>query len=1542
MKSFRLTVIAALTLSALSTLAAPWNFPARKGVEFRNIPDWGKAGFTLEVWAKPAADDCGYAVLMRGSFGYPNIRKAKNIDCYLVNSGKKNSAGRVYTALAPGKYHYYVLTGDPEKSIAYRDGKLMRTNKVSGIPVYNAKNTLHIGHSLGWANNFKGEVAVVRIHNRALTAAEIKNNYAALQNDQALPQDKSLIFNEDRRELANSASAAEPAAAPEAGELTLSGVEKAPAPDNAWTFPAKKAVKFNNIPNWGNEGFALEVYCQPDKLPGGYAVLMRGSFGFPNFYGAKNIDCYLINNVSSKNAAGRVYTALTPGKYHYYVLTGDPEKSIAYRDGKALRTNNESGIPKYDPNGVLNIGNSLGWNKNFTGKIALVRIHKKMLSAEAIRQNWQALQNNQPLANTESVIFAQDRRVTGNFYKFTPEKSAQVKRVPANTQISLLLKPEKLLDSNILSWGKLNISSTAQGDIIVKYGQDSFTVKSLLSANSTVTLAFAWNGTEAGLFADGKAVGKLIKTTSPGGSADLTLGGNFAGIIGKIMVKKNEIMPPTIGKMVSCQLDNRSADKVAYPRSRHLSGKVETIKPLVTFDDLTNWQMSYTSGAVKPVITRSKEEPLWSDYVLRTEFAKGDYPSKDAKVVLTPPEPIKVTEDFDTVAIWRFATAYGQPRPALSYSIQYKDAAGKLHCTGNMGGMLENGWGIHMKPLKNMVKAPAEIVSITFSGFNEDRRVTYFDSLHVYKRPDGPLEDCRVLSYKKLGVPTREETILPTAGEPAQVTLSADKNSWQFTSVSASGKKLLFKVEPKTGTLSDISADYNGQSFKPMNGGGFYWALDNVYPVKSDSLLAPNSSRVKARLQKSQVNGKKLTLEWLYTIDGQTTYPASWTLEVIDNTLIVDLKSPSAMVGEFKFGAITGISGKVIEIPYLNLGRWIHPSNPPGIFAGENIYISSFVDWYNSDASGLFGESSSTPGGKFVLNLVTADHRWVADPNAGDPSRIVRDVSVINGGSYYWPKTDGKRNPARDRIMVTISDNIAAVLPNIPNPRREYLATTAEEVWATRMWYCKLPYMSYFDEEFAQWQEAKDYGMEKLNVRLHGNINRMYHPRRDGGPSTFIKSFTEPQIGGDAKLAEFFERMRKLDYRIGIYTDHMLLNPVARDAWDPDMLNLDSNGNWLYSSGNCKQTKMSRMVDLQKKFNALYKDMFKPTCAYLDQITCPPCWRYTDYDARTPDAGKFSAAYRVMVESLRAEEADFGPVLSEGKTQMFFAGLCDSYAQPQRMYMNVIPDFNLRKLHTMSNDCGYELGWINYKGAKGGEPQKWSYKLLAYQYAYGNTGHIFGNYHGAPLSPLPDYFIRSYFLVQPAQKYYALTPVKSILYNVNGLLKPLESAVAADTLDRNQVKIVYANGLEVAVNLNDKENFTVTLHGKEYVLPPEGFAAYLPGKLEAYSALNKAGKRSDLMQEGNLIYCAGITELEQIQSQYDYTLRTFGKTLELTPAPFKKPETVTLKLPFDGKAAVTGIDRQGKQLTQQIITADNGKLQLPVDGKVFRYVIKKH
>ncbi|MBE6380378.1 MAG: LamG domain-containing protein [Lentisphaerae bacterium] len=1325
-----------------------------------------------------------------------------------------------------------------------------------------------------------------------------------------------------------------------AEELTLSGAPNAAAPDNAWSFPAPKgSIKVSNIPDWGKDGFTLEVWCQPASNNCGYAVLMPYSIGFPNFNNEKFVFRYTINQ-AGKTVSSRIFWNTQPGEYAYFAYTGDAQSGLSYVNGKLLRTDKGNGIPQYNAKNVLHIGYNGNWSKPFQGRIGVVRLHKRVLTADEIKNNYQALQKNRPLTAGDAVIYAEDRRITGDFQKLDNSTRASAGQVATDGMVQFTVMPEKLTDGTLLQWGDfLTLSTRVDGSVIIKFGREKFTVPQVLRQEVTTTLTFVNSSKGSALFADGQFTGKLFKNVQLPATADLTFGGGFTGTIGKVSQEKNTLLPDDIGQTVTVTLDNKNVDKIIYPPNRHQKNHKEMFPSLIDFDDLTGWTMTYTNGAVKPVITRSKEKTMFSDYVLRAEFNQGDFPGNDAFVKIAPPQPIKINEPFDTLAIWKFAPGLTKPYPELRYSIQLRDADGKIHSIG-MARFLEPGWGIHMTPLQEVIKTPAEIVSITFTGFNQKQTVAYFDSLHTYMKPVNALPDARVPSWEEIGLPTRPETILPTATEKGTVTLKATGSAeWQFESVTPSGKKLIYTIKPASGALSDITASYNGKTFKPMDGGGFYWAENNIYPVRARFLIPPTSARVQAKLNKAEIKGKTLYLDWTYTIDKRHHYQASWQLDVIDNTLIADLKA-DPMVGEFKFGAITGISGKVVQVPYLVWGSWAHRSDPPGIFAADDVYVSAYIDWYNSDASGLFGQSSSTPGGKWFLNPATSDHRWMPDPDVKDPTNVIRDVSIINGGSYYWPTTAGKRNPARERIMVTVSDNLAAILPNIPNYKHKYLEETINDVWCTRMWYVnKMPDLDHFDREYEMWEAFKAYGADEINIRLHGDVSRQYVPHRDGGPSTFIEELVDPDLGGDAKLAELFSKMQKLGFRTGIYTDHMLLN-VFSPAWDLNNLNLDSNGYWIYSSGNTKQTKISRMVALQKKYNAIYRRKFAPNCAYLDQITCPPCWRYTDYDARTPDAAKFSAPFRVFVESLRTEEADFGPVLSEGRTQIFWAGLCDSYAQPQHGDLNLLPDFNLRKIHTLTNDCGYDLNLVA-KSARRSGIEQYCYELLAYEYAYGSTGHLIGNYSGEPFKELPPALLRSYFLIQPAQKHYAQVPIKDIFYNVNGKLDTVEAAIKHGTLATNQIKLVYENGLEVAVNQNKTENFAVTLNGKKYLLPPRGFAACLPGKVEAFSVLNSAGERSDLMREGNLIYAVNPQDIDEIKAKHDYALRYKGQIIELTPTPFVAAETVSIKVPFAGTAQVDTFDRKGNKLGSFTAAVKDGRIELNVDGKAFRYNISK-
>lgn len=1351
-----------------------------------------------------------------------------------------------------------------------------------------------------------------------------------------------------------------------------------------YELPGNKAIKDLRltIPSWGDRGFALELWICPADDNCGYAVLKRGAFGFPAFSGNGIVGLYLVTS-EDKPWTPQFKNACEAGKWQHFVLSGGKDFVQIFRNGELITSASRPGIPVASPDPML-IGWSAGWGSNYNGKIGLIRIYKQPLNAEAVKRNFVMLDQKGWLPANPEMIYEFSKVVphvalsfdgTNSFVIASELKSGLAEAITA----SVYLRPEQpeknpmpILDIPGIIELYFSDKGAVVAEIITSTGRYSAKSNVPVGGNKWEwqKIAASWNGIILQIFVDGEpagqgvyAPGKISVDKSPVFiGTDHQKRAFYRGQIAEVRISSSSFST-NIGQTVTKILNNDSIDKFTRAKSRHIVGKPEKDKPLVDFEDLTGWTVTYTAGTVEPIITRSQEEPLWGDYVLRAEFRAGLIKQPDAIVVLAPPKPVKITNDFDAVNIWRMATRYdGKNRPTINYSIQFRDATGKLHSTGNMGGFLELGWGLHHVPLTETIKAPAEFVSITFAGFNEINRVSYFDSLRFYTSSKAPIADAYVPSFKELGLPTRPETILPEAGSPAVVKLAESKNAWRFTSANKAGKTLIFDIKPAKGTLDDITATYHGKTFAPLANGGFYWA-------DGEGMLAPNSPEVKAKFLGGKTDGNKLTLNWEYTVRNDAPVKSTWAFEVINNSLVVDLATDSGAVAEFKFGAVSQLTGKVIEVPYLNLGNWIHPSDPPGIFAGDGVYVSAFIDWYNTDCSGMFGESSSTPGGHYELNASTADHRWVPDTNTSgvDNNTVVRDYSVINGGSYYWAKTDGKRNPVRERFFVTVDDHFDEVLPSIPNPPYKHLQNTVNDVWVTRMWYApSVPMLNYFDREFAQWQQCKAYGMDKLNVRLHPNINRIYYPRPNGDPATFIKDFVEPGIGGKAKCREFFKNMQKLGYRIGHYNNYMLLSPLSYEAWDEDSLNLDSSRHWLYSSGNHKQTKISRMVALQKKYNKLLSDTYHPNCAYLDQITCPPYCRYTDYDARTPDAGKCSAVFRVFVESLRQEERDFGPVLSEGKTQLFFAGLCDSYAQPQRMEMNLLPNFNLNKLHMLSNDAGYDLG-VFYQ-----THLNLHYEALCYEYAYGNIAHLSGTYGNAPFETnTPTGLLKSYFLIQPMQKYYALTPIKTIEYNINGKLASIEEAIKADALAENQVKLTYANGFEAAVNMNKTKNFEVTLNGKRYTLPPAGFVAVMPKIGEAYSALIN-GKRTDFLSVPGFTYADGIGQaLTQgpITAMHPYTLKADGEALKLIPTPFEAAETITIDLNsfaslkgadkvkrwavveflFGGFASLKGadkvklssFDKADKPLATQELTVTNGKLALPVDGKAFAYRITR-
>ena len=430
-----------------------------------------------------------------------------------------------------------------------------------------------------------------------------------------------------------------------------------------------------------------------------------------------------------------------------------------------------------------------------------------------------------------------------------------------------------------------------------------------------------------------------------------------------------------------------------------------------------------------------------------------------------------------------------------------------------------------------------------------------------------------------------------------------------------------------------------------------------------------------------------------------------------------------------------------------------------------------------------------------------------------------------------------------------------------------------------------------------------------------------------------------PDIGGDEAAAEYFRKATdNLGYRMGLYSNYTLLSSVGSGETTLDRMTLNSDCDTRYGSGGSKMCKYAYMLDIQRRVNAELKRKFKLTCTYPDQYTCRAPWAFTDSDVRVPEAGKFSPALRVLAKSLIIERQDFAVPLSEGIMQWPLAGFCDSYAQNGSPDDPLFPEFQLRKIQPLSNDCGQHLR-LTFSGDK-----KQIDRYMALSFGNGTIGHLFGAVGGSAKRRMavPQETLKSYYLFKQTQKHYAGVPVKSIEYHLDGKLLTAAEIIAAKAVNNNQLKIVYSNGMEVYVNANAKKDYTFKVDSKTVTLPPYGYYLSLPGKVETAS-IWKDGHRADYSFGDEYIYVNGngvATSFGAVKCANAYALLFENNAVEIIPVPFAKAETILIdlsKLPIKSAKKLVTLDVNGNEIKSMPVSGN--KLEIKVDGKAFSYKI---
>ena len=147
--------------------------------------DFGTGGFTLEVWAKISYENTGSSY--NGILGLGNsLTVAATAYIYTRSAGPRffinGTSFTIATTLDEGNWHHLVVTRTDAGAIqTYYDGAEGEDSGTEASTMTNAL-TKFIGRDANTTRYYQDSIAQPRIYNRALTAAEVLQNYNSGKN----------------------------------------------------------------------------------------------------------------------------------------------------------------------------------------------------------------------------------------------------------------------------------------------------------------------------------------------------------------------------------------------------------------------------------------------------------------------------------------------------------------------------------------------------------------------------------------------------------------------------------------------------------------------------------------------------------------------------------------------------------------------------------------------------------------------------------------------------------------------------------------------------------------------------------------------------------------------------------------------------------------------------------------------------------------------------------------------------------------------------------------------------------------------------------------------------------------------------------------------------------------------------------------------------------------------------------------------------------------------------------------------------------------
>ncbi|MBC7326949.1 LamG domain-containing protein [bacterium] len=940
------------------------------------------------------------------------------------------------------------------------------------------------------------------------------------------------------------------------------------------------------------------------------------------------------------------------------------------------------------------------------------------------------------------------------------------------------------------------------------------------------------------------------------------------------------------------------------------ANRQEERKPLVDFENLEGWKVECYDGA-NVEVRRSREQQMWGDYVCKVSFSGK---SADSRFIIKPPKPIPIEGDFDCINLWIYGNNWGwepldKNNPRVEIDIHFVDSAGKPFRIYFWNVMWKEWFLAHRRIDESILKQisfPCSFTGIEVRGCsNEVFSTIYFDSLYFYKEELKPLSfaprpkrNIEPRPGQNLGTntgpgvlpfPTRKETILPTNYETSFETKAYQSGDNEFT-FEYSGKdgNLKYVYKPSDGTFGEIEVFFNGKRIcRPMREGG----------IKFED---------KKETERMEFRSADLS-DGILTVHFSSQYgDVQYRLWLWQKSLVIETTCLGGKASELSLGYADELQGnpELIRVPYLELAR------PSVLLIRDKtpLFISCWIDWYNSNASELYFDS------------------WKKENSAR-----------FAGGTKYIPKTDGQRNDLFERIFLTVSPLFEETLPTIANPPSPVGKLAGEHLYHMG-WLKEVTSKEGFDEEHELCKrELWSYGIRKLMKLSHETT------WRDAGESFTLRTKAGPRKGGDEALKEYTKKQQSLGWLYGYYSNYTDFAPV-NEHWNEDFVSRLPNNEWRPAWPRCYNLKPAKAVEFDAQLAKIVKQKFGIDCSYTDVHTCVPPWGYCDYDARVPGAGTFAATFYAYGELLLNDQLTYGPTFSEGTWHYMYAGLVTgNYAQcPNYDFFNepLNVTFDLLKLHPL--ECDIDMGHSPFWGQGFEEKEDARYpdenldRLIGATIAYGHIGLLTGRNAKENC--------RLYYMIQQVAKRYAMEKVKKIEYaDENNRFHNVTEAILTGVINESRLYVEYENGLNIFVNWSrDKEwrlpEELTKITGRKIILPPSGWCAFDDKGFFEASHL-KQGNRIDEVISPEYIYLDGRgkwTENDFLSARYACARIPLGEGKEQ----IVNVDNKEIGVKVSGQIKCYALNYDGEPQKEVPVRYSRGYAFIPCEAAVHSYLIQ--